>query len=301
MGKVFIDWGCSRDKYETIFSRIEKSNLLQSWPYGDAKKAAEGWNIHRAVIFRESEEIAVLQVLSKNILFMRICRINRGPMFLRADAETIRQVHKALQKYFSVFKGRLLIWAPEANSLKSRLRSYHWRKNPIRSAWVSLKRTEAEILASLDGKWRNQMLKARKSNVTIDDSDGADEFQWLLDQHMEERQERKFPGLAPELILALRASGTLKVIIANHGGKKIGGIMVGLHGTSATYIIGYNNIDGRKLNANNLLLYHSLIKFKEDYAWFDVGGLGESLAGINNFKRGLKGAEYELFGEYIIS
>ena len=83
-------------------------------------------------------------------------------------------------------------------------------------------------------------------------------------------------------------------------GQYIAGIALISHADAATYLLGWNSEEGRRVNANNFLLWHALILLKEKgYTWFDLGGVDEyTTPGITNFKRGLRGQEYRLLGEY---
>jgi lipid II:glycine glycyltransferase (peptidoglycan interpeptide bridge formation enzyme) len=81
----------------------------------------------------------------------------------------------------------------------------------------------------------------------------------------------------------------------------IGFDIIYLHGSSATYIVGWENDEGRKNNTNNLLLFNVLIYLKrKNYLFFDTGGLDfVKTEDIVHFKRGISGKEYELIGEFI--
>ncbi len=83
--------------------------------------------------------------------------------------------------------------------------------------------------------------------------------------------------------------------------EPVAGITVVRHGTSATYLLGWNGPMGRKANANNLLLWSAVRLLKsEGCRWFDLGGLDPwNMPGITEFKRGTRGREYRLVGEYL--
>ena len=72
------------------------------------------------------------------------------------------------------------------------------------------------------------------------------------------------------------------------------------HGTSATYVIGWNNDVGRRTNANTLLLWQGMLILKnENVSSFDLGGIDtHSLPGIARFKLGMGGEIASLAGTY---
>ena len=83
-------------------------------------------------------------------------------------------------------------------------------------------------------------------------------------------------------------------------GQAVAGILIVRHGTSCTYQIGWNSPTGRKVYANNLLLWNAVLEMKQHNCfWFDMGGIDENTTpGIVKFKRGLGGKEYALVGEW---
>ena len=83
---------------------------------------------------------------------------------------------------------------------------------------------------------------------------------------------------------------------------EITGMLVSIcHGDTATYLIGSSNSEGRKLNVNYLLLWQSILDAQAfGCRYFDLGGINSNTPkGIAHFKRGVKGEEYLLIGEYL--
>ncbi len=74
----------TREQCRQWLAQAGPSNLLQSWPYGEAKSVHGGWRVKRGVLCRDNEPIAVVQVLQKRVAgLLIVSRINRGPLFLR--------------------------------------------------------------------------------------------------------------------------------------------------------------------------------------------------------------------------
>ena len=66
----------------------------------------------------------------------------------------------------------------------------------------------------------------------------------------------------------------LIVYKAINNDKVIGSICIINHGNYATYLVGWTNIDGRKLNANYLLLWEAIKDLKnKNKLGFDLGGI----------------------------
>lgn len=67
------------------------------------------------------------------------------------------------------------------------------------------------------------------------------------------------------------------------------------------YFVGWNDEEGRKMYANNLLLYHAVCKFKARGArWLDLGGIDYIDTEENaRFKDGMRPRHIRLAGEFI--
>ena len=91
------------------------------------------------------------------------------------------------------------------------------------------------------------------------------------------------------------------IFTAHKNGRPISGILVFKHGTTATYYVGWNSKEGRRLNANNLLLWSALRELKgRGVKWLDLGGVdGASMPGVSRYKIGLGGNLYTLAGSYL--
>jgi hypothetical protein len=83
-----LDWGdVSADQWGEWMTQAGRSNLLQSWAYGDAKAESSGLRVKRAAVYRGGEPVAFVQVLQKTIAkVLHVSRINRGPVFLKSPA-----------------------------------------------------------------------------------------------------------------------------------------------------------------------------------------------------------------------
>ena len=88
---------------------------------------------------------------------------------------------------------------------------------------------------------------------------------------------------------------------AGYENRTQAGILIVQHGKSCTYQLGWNSPAGRRIYANNFLLWNAIIDMKKrDCLWFDLGGIDKkNTPGIAKFKRGLGGEEYTLVGEWV--
>ena len=116
-------------------------------------------------------------------------------------------------------------------------------------------------------------------------------------------KDKSFKGPNVELYTDLHSinKNNLYVFQAWIDGKVVAGILIVRHNTSCIYQIGWNNPNGRRVYANNFLLWNAVLEMKKrGCIWFDMGGIDEeNTPGIAKFKRGLGGKEYKLVGEWI--
>ena len=300
-----------------------ENNLLQSWEYGEAKKVAEGWQVHRYLIEdEENKGIAIVQVLTKTMSFIGgIARVNQGPLLIidySDDQEVYLKVAvlRVLLKEARLRGWRLLSVAPDlpdTTEARLALRMIGMRKLK-RLAWESakvfLKVDENDLLMNLKGKWRNGMRKGIKLGVSVAHCDTDESMMNLLTSNYEALQRNVgFSGMSEKLIRALaKQSGEsweFKVFFAyekDHQGNEapLGGVVTIISGDVAIYLIGFSNDNGRKMQATSVLLWHAILDAKRSgCVWFDVGGLSEETPkGIANFKRGLNADPYKLVGEW---
>jgi len=89
-----------------------------------------------------------------------------------------------------------------------------------------------------------------------------------------------------------------KILNAYNNNTLISSICISVHGFSSTYLLGWSNYEGRKLNAMNLLIWKAILDLKKnEIQYFDLGGFdNDKSTGVTNFKIGIGGSNYKLVG-----
>lgn len=306
---VEFDWSPVLAEWAECYRRAPRSSLLQSRFYVRAKQSAGKWRARFALVKIAGRPVATLTALQLGGL----TRINRGPCWLEAGIEpgTQRAVLGALGRRIHWWRGQLLLIAPnvplhdEVLADLSAVGARRRRMGSWHSAWIDLRRPEAELLAALNGKWRNQMNSARRAGLAVRISRAEEAVKWIVSRHEEVKLERGIDGPAGALLLALQQEATdpdeeLVVLCVGELGAETAGVLLARHGTSATYLVGWSSEEGRRQNAGNLLLWEAIRELRRTGAqWLDLCGIDERRTrGIAAFKRGLGGEEYQLAGEY---
>lgn len=316
----------SRNEWDYYWHQLSRTNMIQSWEYGDAKEATSRWKPIRYVIEdKNNKPIAIFQALILSIPFFGgIARLNRGPLKMYsdrlADNEIVElNIIKAICKEASKKWWWLLFIAPEiekkALNNKKLMALGLVPRNMV--SWGSEVITfskftsNEELLASINGKWRNMLRKSQKLSLNVERHIGSDSPIKLLKKNYEKIQSIKgFEGmpsnLLEEIVKIEGPEWKVNVYTAKNStdlsqNTDLDGMLVSVtHGNTATYLIGYTSSSGRKNNANYLMLWQAIMDAKkESVEFYDLGGLNENTPeGISRFKKGLQADHYDLTGEY---
>ncbi len=309
-----------KKEWSIHWPKIKRSNLMQSWEYGDAKVKSEGWKAKR-YLFEDSynQPVGLAQVLSKTFpIIGGVARINRGPLLLNLGAtehdELIKlDLIKVLKRLARSKRWWLLYMAPEILESDSYTRSTMFQKLNLKghisrwaSARLSLEIRESELMSGLNGKWRNILRKAFKSNLSMSEvtltRDSIDE---LIKFYESAQKEIGFSGISSQLLKAIcNISGEYWKVCyfaaRDDVTSELNGILVSIvHGDTATYLIGNTNEAGRKTNANYLMLWNAILDAKSaGCKWYDLGGINKKTSkGVAHFKSGVNADYYQLIGE----
>lgn len=315
-----------REEWDRYWPLVKNANLLQSWEYGDAKTEAEKCAPVRVLVEDDSgEPVAVSQILTRSWpLVGGVARLNRGPLLFGERAEQVSSndiLVKALRAI--IMESRRRRWwrfyiAPEldrSDCIVQELENAGLRvrnKTPWGSARLSLAESEDILFSNLKAKWRNMLRKAQKSEMEIRCMCGDnDEIKPLVDCYVRMQNEKGFHGISSALLESLaKQKGPAWCFRQYLAGKPVGnnafddwsGRLVSImHGDTSTYLIGYTNETGRKLNANYLLLWQAILDAKRSGCrWFDLGGINNSTpSGVARFKNGIQAEPYSLVGEFL--
>jgi len=293
---------------------VVKSNLLQSWAYGKAKEESEGWRVKRGVIRRNGNIIAIFQALEKSWFFLGVIRINRGPMLINGndDFETKYNVYKILRKTWRLSKGRILLVAPalyDTPENRAILQLVGFRKRDKihwQSSWMNLNKSKEELRKQLSKNWRRNLSRAEKNELTIESDNKNETFSWILKLYKEMQVKKKFSGVPCELLIELRkellqSHEMYLFIVQNNDGDPLAVHIVVRHGLASIPLVSWRSKKGQKLYAPNYILWNIILAMKDlGVQWFDHGGINDiDTPEVAQFKRGLKGEEYTLVGEWI--
>jgi hypothetical protein len=297
-------------EWETFFGRIAHPHLMQTHAYGEAKQRAQRWHVARYVFERVDEPVAICQVLEKRVGGLRFgARVNRGPLFLdEPAADAVKEgVLRLLRTRWKIFCGGPLLIAPaldmspQHRALLARLGFRDRGKYCHGSALFDLRPDEESMRKRLAPNWRNHLKQAERSGLSLQVSSRPESVGWMLDRHTENMRAKNFAGPSTALLQSLYEANPADFLVlrAVFDGEPLAGMILARCGRKAEYYIGWYGAAGRKFNCGNFLCWNAALEMKKaGCEWLDLGGCGDG-DGFGNFKKGMRGIEYRLVGEWV--
>lgn len=269
--------------------------LQQSYAYG---AAFEDYNAitHRGIIEHEGKAIALCQLFQYRLfkLFPLIVAF-KGPVWLTdLSAQEKENILNHIKKNLPVKRH---LFALESNLQNiEKITGYRRIITGASTIWINLTQSSDGLRAGLNGKWRNALVKAERSELTLKKmGKKPSDYQWLVDAENQQRKKRKYWALPNSFITAFIESSPksqpILPLAAIDEKEKVAGMMFLIHGSSATYHLGWSNDIGRHNNAHNLLLWEAIKELKKrDIKYLDLGGINsEDIPGLTRFKIGTGG------------
>ena len=283
--------------------------LQQDWAYGSCMKAM-GVACWRVRVEAEGRTVALAQFIGRRLAgLVTVALCSRGPVWTESlTAADKAEVYRRLRTGLPAMRPRFALFTPDEPASES-LGLSPWRRIMTGYATVTLDLTQTpeQLRAAFDGKWRNRLVAAESAGLTVQRL-GANpaQWRWLLDQEDTMREQRGVAGLPSGFIeryIQARKSAAHSVLTlrADHQGERVAAMMWLLHGSAATYQVGWSNDTGRQLNAHNLLLWQSIEALQQrGIRLLDLGGVNtQRSAGIARFKLGTGGRVLTLAGTYL--
>lgn len=295
-------------EWKALFDTVDRPHMVQSWAYGEAKAASGEWEVRRLVFERDSEPVAICQVLDKKIAGIRVAsRINRGPLFLGSTAPDVAAVYCLLRSGWRFFIGGVLLVAPalsdnEANRRALREAGFRDRKGKgWCSAWLDLGVDPAQLRKNLASNWRGHLSRAERGGLVLRVSSAPADVNWILGRHGDSMKEKNFSGPSVELLKSLYEAAPEDFVVfqACLADQPVGGLIAFRFGHTAEYYIGWYGPEGRKANAGNFLVWNAVVEMqRRGCRYYDLGGYSSDDK-YGHFKQQMNGTEYQLIHEWM--
>jgi len=236
-----------------------------------------------------------------------IALCTRGPIWLGdvADADKAR-IQRALKQSLPMARPRIILFSPDLTdpqhpsmaSLTRVLTGYS-------TVMLDLSQPLSALRAGLHPYWRNRLSAAERSGLKLAVlSHDSAELPRILAEEQIQRQRKRFYALPLGFIdHYLEEGGTESALIlqASWQSRPVAVMLFLIHGSSATYQLGWSQAQGRALNAHNLMLWNAIEQLKQrGIDKLDLGGVNtRDLPGISRFKINTGGEVITYAGGYV--
>ena len=256
---------------------------------------------------------ALVVEITPPLLSTGLAYVKFGPFWQRRceqpNEEVFKAIVNALRQEFCINRGHMLSIlprpSPDVEVTETQLlrdmgfcqrRSFD---DPDRYL-VRIHSDDDTQMKSLAQKWRYNLKKAIKNNITVKSSDDAAGLATFKTLHDEMVARKKFNDvdaidLIPQLRSQLPDGLRPHVFIAYHNDKPVSGAVVGVLGNTAYYVYGASSDDALPLKAGYAMQWEILRWLQGRGAnWYDLGGkVAET--GLHQFKKGLVGKTGEIW------
>lgn len=301
-----IEWtNMSPQAWAGKFTQIKRSTLLQHYDYARAVCPIYKQRARWAIIKIDGCEAGLVQIFEAGTLwgFVHAITLDRGPLWFEGFGG-FAHIQAFFAEFARLFPSRFGRWRrilPEVEvspMFAAMMKNIGYKRRPgpdYQTIWLDLRPSQEALRSTLKGKWRGWLRKAEKSALHLEtDLTGAC-APWLIEGYLADKAVKKYDGPSPEILKALirvfAENGALWIGRAMIGSQAVAGILILIHGTSATYQIGWTTAAGRAHGAHHLLLWKALLYLKENKVdYIDLGGVNDDgAAKIKTFKEGLGG------------
>ncbi|EKE45056.1 hypothetical protein OCGS_0751 [Oceaniovalibus guishaninsula JLT2003] len=256
--------------------------LAQQWDYGTVA-CRLGARVARARICAGAETLGYAQVILRRFGPLRLAWMGHGPVWCDSsdpDPDALRYLAASLRQ-----GGRSILIgaAGDLDAPGLRCGMSHM------GASVDLLDDPSALRAALNGKWRNRLVAAERAGLDVRVHRYCPD--WLVQAELAQRRSMKYKALPPVWLKCwsrVAPAGTVS-FAAQSGDQPVAGICLLMHGTSATWHIGWSGPDGRRRSAMNLLLWSAMLWLREaGIVRLDLGSCDPVAApGLAHFKEGL--------------
>ena len=229
------------------------------------------------------------------------------PKGRQLETEIVQRMATVLHDEYVTRRSLFLRVLPKAYVESSRASAFHSAfaqftnesfgpSESFRTFDVDLTPSLESIRRKLDQKWRNQLNRAERNNLTIKEGYGLDcfpAFRTLLDEML---VRKKFEassdiGEFEQIQKHLPVGQQMRVFLCEQGGVPIAGLVGSAIGDTGLYLFGATNEHGMKLKGAYLLQWRMIQWLKQNGAThYDLGGINpQTNPGVYHFKHGLSG------------
>jgi hypothetical protein len=272
----------------------------QDWAYGVALKAVSpGVDVLRGAVRRaDGTLVALAQAAARPFAMVgRFALCTHGPVWVgEVSVEQKRAAYRLLKLSLPQRWPRLLVLTPD-EAANDGLKGLRRVMTGDATVLIDLTKDEDALRAAMESSWRNKLSKAERSELVVQKAGlKPAQYRWLLDAEAKQRVKRGYRSMPTEMTERwqdAKAEGAggdrgagVAVFRADMKRDAAAGMLFLIHGTRATYHVGWTSDEGRTHAAHNLILWTAMKELRaRGVTVLDLGGVNtQSGAGIARFK-----------------
>lgn len=293
----------------------ESNNWMQTWAYAKAIHKRDYKSVRPVVILLNSLPAGLMMIHEIHLGPIHFIDLKRGPLWFKQTLQN-HDPHTLLKEFACEFNRQYPSgflkrrrWLPEFTKSKEaenilKQSGFKSRRETFATIHVDLRLSTQELRKNLKQKWRNCLNKAEKQNLQITRDPQLYNVDLFLHHYNQYKNQKKFQGptlefLREELAIA-KVFKNAFMVWAHLDHVPVAGMLILIHGRSATYRIGWNSASGRTTNAHYLMMWTTILHLKKiGVESFDLGGiLPTQEKAMTHFKLGLGYPPTELLGMF---
>jgi lipid II:glycine glycyltransferase (peptidoglycan interpeptide bridge formation enzyme) len=311
--RVEADQTTSSSEWAWMLDLFDDANIYQTWSYGAVRWGIE--NLSHLVLKRNDEVVGIaqLRIVRPTSLKFGMAYLRWGPICQRRgselEPEVLTRMADALYDEYVIKRKLLLQILPNAfvgsrraeivrSAFSNFMQEPTTPANTYRTFVLDLSPSLEELRRNLDKKWRNQLTRAEKNGLNVVASNGMDQYETFCTMYRQMRNRKAFETTVDveefERIQAeLPESQRMQILICEHQGKPVAGVVASAIGDSAIYMLGATSDEGLDAKGSYLLQWTFVEWLKANgVKWYDLGGIDPGKnPGVYHFKKGFSGSD----------
>jgi lipid II:glycine glycyltransferase (peptidoglycan interpeptide bridge formation enzyme) len=309
-----------RSEWETIIRQFQDSTIYQTWSYGKVRWGDE--NLSHLVLKDENKEvIAIAQAVIKKVPLLKagIAYIPWGPLWKKVgknnNYELFSNLLKSLKEQYAKKRGLLLRIDPHVikcdenehiiKILENEGFKINSKSNPYRTLLMDISPPLTDIRKKLNQKWRNQLNRSEKNNMTVHEGNSIELYDIFLKLQAEMLQRKNYiPGVDYEEFKQIQANlpepDKMRIVVCEYEGEPLTATIASAVGDTGIYLLGASGDKGMQMKGAYLAQW-LIIKWLQERGckYYDLGGINpESNPGVYHFKSGMSGDDVNHIGQY---
>ena len=309
-------------RWNESLRRLPYAHVLQTWEWGEFKRATGGWQPLRLAFERGGEIAAQASLATRQLGPLKVMVVSKGPALDYADIDLTCAVFSELEQRAKRFG---VVWlkidpdviaatglpgsdndhvAKLGSDINALLKTRGWRYSDSQVQFrntltIDLRRSEEELLANMSGNTRRKVRIAVKKGVTVRAA-SIDDLPLLYQLYRITGERDKFLVRPFEYYQRawreFMAAGLAHALIAEFEDKAVAHVILFHFGRKCWYFYGASSNEERDRMPNYALQWEAIKWAKaQGYDVYDMWGApdvfdeSDVLWGVYQFKQGFRG------------